>query len=63
LVNAGAWAGVPFGALLGGFAADTVGLSVAFGVIAVAYTVVTLSPLTGGSWRLMERDSITEGRS
>jgi predicted MFS family arabinose efflux permease len=63
LVNAGAWAGVPFGALLGGFAADTVGLSVAFGVIAVAYTAVTLSPLTGGAWRLMERNSITEGRS
>jgi predicted MFS family arabinose efflux permease len=60
LVNAGAWAGVPFGALLGGIAADTVGLSVAFGVIAVAYTVVTLSPLTGGAWRLMERDSIAQ---
>ena len=27
LVNAGAWAGVPFGALLGGIAADTIGLS------------------------------------
>ncbi|MDN4641070.1 MFS transporter [Agreia sp. PsM10] len=57
LVNAGAWAGVPFGALLGGIAADTVGLSWAFGIIAVAYTVVTLSPLLGGPWRLMERRS------
>jgi MFS family permease len=55
LINAGAWAGVPFGALLGGIAADTIGLAVAFGVIAVLYTLVTLSPLTGGSWRLMER--------
>lgn len=55
LVNAGAWAGVPFGALLGGIAADTIGLSWAFGIIAVAYTVVTLSPLLGGSWRQMEK--------
>ena len=55
LINAGAWAGVPFGALLGGIAADTVGLAVAFGAIAVIYSLVTLSPLTGGSWRQMER--------
>ena len=55
LINAGAWAGVPFGALLGGIAADTIGLSVAFGIIAVVYTLVTLSPLAGGAWRHMER--------
>jgi MFS family permease len=55
LVNAGAWAGVPFGALLGGIAADTIGLSWAFGIIAVVYTLVTLSPLLGGPWRQMER--------
>jgi MFS family permease len=55
LINAGAWAGVPFGALLGGAAADTVGLAVAFGVVAVFYTLVTLSPLTGGAWKQMER--------
>jgi MFS family permease len=55
LINAGAWAGVPFGALLGGVAADTIGLSIAFGVVAIVYTVVTLTPLTGGAWRQMER--------
>lgn len=55
LINAGAWAGVPFGALIGGIAADTIGLPMAFGVIAVVYTLVTLSPLTGGVWRQMER--------
>ncbi|MGY4857682.1 MFS transporter [Cryobacterium sp. AP23] len=55
LINAGAWAGVPFGALIGGIAADTIGLAFAFGIVAVVYTLVTLSPLTGGSWRLMER--------
>ena len=55
LINAGAWAGIPAGALLGGLAADTIGLNVAFGAVAVVYTAVTLVPLTGGSWRLMER--------
>ncbi len=59
LINAGAWAGVPFGALLGGIAADTIGLAFAFGVIAIVYTLATLSPLTGGSWRQMERRSVT----
>jgi len=55
MINAGAWAGIPFGALLGGIAADTIGLALAFGLIAVLYTLATLTPLTGGSWRLMER--------
>jgi MFS family permease len=55
LINAGAWAGVPFGALLGGIAADSIGLALAFGIIALVYTLVTLSPLAGGSWREMER--------
>jgi MFS family permease len=55
LINAGAWAGVPFGALLGGIAADTIGLALAFGIIAVVYTLVTLTPLRGGVWRQMER--------
>lgn len=55
MINAGAWAGVPFGALLGGWAVDAFGLSVAFGAIAVLYSAITLSPLLGGSWRLMER--------
>ena len=55
MINAGAWAGIPFGALLGGIAADTIGLALAFGLIAVLYTLATLTPFTGGSWRLMER--------
>ena len=60
LINAGAWAGVPFGALLGGIAGDTIGLSLSFGIVAVVYTVVTLTPLTGGVWRQMERPSTPE---
>jgi MFS family permease len=58
LLNAGAWAGVPFGALLGGVAADTIGLAVAFGIVAAVYVAVTLTPLAGGSWRLMERGAV-----
>ncbi|NIJ06331.1 MFS transporter [Frigoribacterium faeni] len=63
LINAGAWAGIPAGALLGGLAADTIGLGVAFGAVAVVYTAVTLVPLTGGSWRLMERADELRRRS
>lgn len=55
LLNAGTWAGVPLGALLGGIAADGLGLFVSFGIVAVVYTAATALPLTGGTWRLMER--------
>ncbi|WP_354023559.1 MFS transporter [Conyzicola nivalis] len=57
LINAGAWAGVPLGALLGGIAVDTIGFSVTFGIVAVLYTLLTLTPLSGGTWRQMERSS------
>jgi MFS family permease len=59
LLGAGAWAGIPVGGLLAGLAADGVGVEATFGVVAVVYTVVTLTPLLGGSWRLMERRSVT----
>ncbi|WP_423919800.1 MFS transporter [Frigoribacterium sp. 2-23] len=59
LINAGAWAGIPFGALLGGLAADTIGLTISFAVLAIAYVVVTAVPLRGGTWRLMEKAAIS----
>ncbi|MBT1680738.1 MFS transporter [Curtobacterium aurantiacum] len=59
LLGAGAWAGIPVGGLLAGLAADGVGVEATFAVVAVVYTVVTLTPLLGGSWRLMERRSVT----
>lgn len=59
LLGAGAWAGIPVGGLLAGLAADGVGVDATFAVVAVVYTVVTLTPLLGGSWRLMERRSVT----
>lgn len=57
LLGAGAWAGIPVGGLLAGVAADGVGIAPTFAVVAACYTVVTLAPLAGGSWRLMERRS------
>jgi len=59
LLGAGAWAGIPVGGLVAGLAADGVGVEATFAVVAVVYTVVTLTPLLGGSWRLMERRSVT----
>jgi MFS family permease len=59
LLGAGAWAGIPVGGLLAGLAADGVGVEATFAVVAVVYTVVTLTPLLGGSWRLMERRLVT----
>ncbi|TFC23663.1 MFS transporter [Cryobacterium glucosi] len=54
LINAGAWAGVPAGALLGGIGADTVGLQASFFIIGVLYVVVTLLPLGIPVFREME---------
>lgn len=55
LLSAGSWAGIPLGGLFGGIAADGIGVTATFGVVAVVYTLVTLTPLLGGSWRAMER--------
>lgn len=61
LLSAGSWAGIPLGGLSGGVVADAIGVSATFGVVAVVYTVVTLTPLLGGSWRLMERRPAPHG--
>lgn len=60
LLGAGTWAGIPIGGLLAGFAADGAGVQATFGVVLVLYTVVTLAPLTGGAWRLMERPAAAD---
>ena len=57
LVTAGAWAGMPLGGLLGGLGAEFLGVRTAFAVIAAIYIAVTLTPLLGGAWRLMERSN------
>jgi MFS family permease len=58
LTTAAAWAGIPVGGLIGGLAANTIGVTTTFGVVAVIYVAVCLVPLLGGRWRLMEKDSI-----
>lgn len=60
LVTAGAWAGMPLGGLLGGSGAQLFGIRTTFAVIAIIYVTVTLTPLMGGAWRLMERSGPSE---
>lgn len=60
LLGAGSWAGIPLGGLLAGVAAQGFGVQATFGVVVVLYTVLTLAPLTGGAWRLMERPAVVE---
>ncbi|MGO2139287.1 MAG: MFS transporter [Leucobacter sp.] len=55
LVTAGAWAGMPIGGLLGGVGAELIGVRWTFFAIGVVYVAATLTPLTGGQWKLMER--------
>jgi MFS family permease len=54
-VNALAWAGIPFGALLAGALVNAAGLTTALVVGAVLYLVVTLDPFVRRSWDLMNR--------
>jgi MFS family permease len=55
LVNAGCWAGMPLGSLVAGFAVDHAGLRTTLTTVGIAYLLVTLQPLRGGSWRSMDR--------
>ncbi len=50
-----AWAGIPFGGLLGGALVATVGLAPALMICGVAYFAVTLLPSVQPAWRDMER--------
>lgn len=54
-VNALAWAGIPFGALLAGALVDAAGLRTALVVGGALYLVVTLDPFLRRSWDLMNR--------
>lgn len=63
LITAGAWAGMPLGGLLGGFAANSFGLTATFTAAFVIYFAVTLTPLRGGPWKLMERTDAPGNRT
>ncbi|GAB2921456.1 hypothetical protein GCM10027047_18560 [Rhodococcus aerolatus] len=54
LADAGAWLGVPVGALGAGLLVSGVGLSATLAGIAVCYVLVSLVPLLGGPFRLLD---------
>lgn len=55
VVGAVAWAGIPFGALLGGLLVDCTSLTTAIAIAAGVYFVATLDPMLRRAWRLMDR--------
>ncbi|HEX2902969.1 MAG TPA: MFS transporter [Jatrophihabitans sp.] len=55
VVGAVAWAGIPFGALLGGLLVNSTSLTTAIAVAAGLYFVATLDPMLRRAWRLMDR--------
>jgi MFS family permease len=54
-VRASSWAGIPFGALLAGYAVDGLGLSPAVLTFGIAYLLTTLSPLVFPAWQQLRR--------
>lgn len=54
IIGAGAWAAMPLGALLGGVAVDTGGLTTTLAIVGVLYILTTLTPALGGPWRTMD---------
>jgi MFS family permease len=57
-VGALAWAGIPLGSLLGGFAVEHLGLRPTLVLAGVAYALATLAPFVFPAWREMERDRV-----
>lgn len=57
-----AWTGMPIGSLLSGAAADTFDLRLIYAAIGIAYVLVALTPLTGGSWRQLNTSRQTPRR-
>lgn len=54
IVGALAWAGIPFGGLLGGIAVEGVGLAAAVLALGAVYLVTTLAPFLFPAWREMD---------
>jgi MFS family permease len=65
MIKASAYVGIPFGALVAGFAADAVGLDTTIAVAGVCYLVTTLTPFVFPAWRDMRRpaDAALDARS
>lgn len=56
-LGAVAWAGMPLGALLGGYAVESFGLPLTTAWLGLAYLVATLTPFVLPVWRGMDRDA------
>ena len=54
-IKASAWIGIPFGSLLAGALADTVGLRATLVAFGIVYFVTTLAPFASPAWRTMDR--------
>jgi MFS family permease len=54
-IRASAWVGVPFGALLGGYAVEALSLHGALLAFGVAYLLTTLAPTVFPTWRQLRR--------
>jgi len=54
-VRASAWIGIPFGALLGGYATEALGTRPALLIFGGAYLLTTLAPFVFPAWRQMQR--------
>jgi MFS family permease len=60
-IGALAWAGIPFGGILGGALAETVGLTATLWIAAAVYFLTTLAPFIFPAWRQMDRRSTSAG--
>jgi hypothetical protein len=54
-LGATAWAGIPFGGLVGGALVDQLGLQGALAAAGVVYLLTTLAPFVFPVWREMDR--------
>jgi MFS family permease len=60
VIGAAAWAAMPLGSLVAGYATDTYGLTWTLLVASAAYLLAALMPLLGGPWRLMSATTTLE---
>lgn len=58
VIGAGAWAAMPLGSLVAGYAAEHLGVTVTLALFGFAYLLVTVVPLLGGPWRRMARPDV-----
>lgn len=59
MVGALSWAGIPFGALVGGLLVNSTSLSTAIAIAAAVYFVATLDPIVRPAWKMMDRQLAT----